>query len=60
MGRPEENRAKLEEMKSIPAECVARVIIAADELPAFIEALQTTLNAYLEAKSAQKDQANGN
>ncbi len=46
MGRPEENKAKLEQMGAIQAECVGRIIVAAEQFPSIVEAMQTTLEAY--------------
>ena len=54
LGTPEENRAKYQELGAIRAECVARVIVAAERLPDFIEALQTTLAAYRVSKEAEQ------
>jgi hypothetical protein len=52
IGTPEENRTRYQELGSIHAECVAKVIVAAERLPEFIAALQTTLAAYHAAKEA--------
>lgn len=54
LGTPEENRAKYQELGAIRAECVARVIIAAERLPEFIEAMQTSLAAYRASKEAEQ------
>jgi|SRR5437867_620307 hypothetical protein len=50
LGTPEENKARYEELGAIQAECVARIIVAAEQLPSIIEALQTTLAAYHASK----------
>ncbi len=50
VGQPEDNKAKLEQMGAIKAECVARIIIAPERLPSLITALQTSLDLYLGAK----------
>ncbi len=52
IGTPEENKTRYQELGAIRAECVARIIVAAERLPEFIEALQTTLAAYSAAKEA--------
>jgi hypothetical protein len=49
-GTPEENKARLERLGEIRAECVSRVIIPADLVPKIIQALQTTWDAYTAAK----------
>lgn len=51
MGQPEENRATLEQIGSIRAECVGKIIVAAEQLPVIITALQTTLEAYRASKA---------
>jgi hypothetical protein len=51
LGSPEEIKAKLEQTESVRAECVARIIVAADRMPSFIEALQGNLEKYLAIKS---------
>ncbi len=53
MGQPEENKAKLEQMEAIQAECVGRIIVAAEEFPSIIQAMQTTLEAYRVSKSGR-------
>ena len=53
MGDPEENRTKLEQLGAIQAECVGRIIVAAEQMPAVITALQTTLDAYRSTKSRE-------
>jgi len=49
-GTSEENRAVLEKLGSIRADCVGRIVVAADLLPEIIKALQTTYDEYLAAK----------
>jgi hypothetical protein len=49
-GTPQENKAKLEQLGEIRAECVSRVIVPADLVPKIIQALQTTWNAYTATK----------
>lgn len=50
VGTPEENKARYQELEAIRAECVAKIIVAAERLPEFIEVLQTTLAAYHASK----------
>jgi len=49
-GTPEENKAKLEGLASIPAECVGRIIVNPELVPKIIKALQTTYDAYTTVK----------
>lgn len=49
-GSPEETRAEIEQLGTIPAKCVARIVISPDLAPKLIQALQTGLDAYLTAK----------
>jgi hypothetical protein len=52
VGTPEENKMRFQELGAIRAECVARIIVAAERLPEFIEVLQTTLATYRASKEA--------
>ena len=49
-GTPEENRAKLEQLGIIQANCVGRIIVNPDLIPKIIEALQTTYDGYVATK----------
>lgn len=49
-GTPEENRAKLEQLGVIQADCVGRIIVNPDLVPKIIQALQTTYDAYVATK----------
>ena len=40
----------LEPPQSVPAECVARLIVAADRMPEFVKVLQENLQQYLSKK----------
>ncbi|MGB8348677.1 MAG: DUF3467 domain-containing protein [Ktedonobacteraceae bacterium] len=53
VGQPEEMRMKFEEAGAIQAECIARIIVAADQLPNVINALQASLDAYRAAKAEE-------
>jgi hypothetical protein len=46
LGSPEERKAQLEQIKSVRAECVARIIVAAERMPEFIQALQVRVDAF--------------
>src|SRR5436305_12439835 len=52
-GTPEENKAKLEQLKAVRAECVARIIVKPELVPKIINALQTELDQYLAAKKEE-------
>lgn len=43
LGSPEEVVEKVKEFKSIRANCVAQIIVAADKMPDIVKALQTNL-----------------
>jgi hypothetical protein len=53
-GTPEENKAKLEQIESISAECVSRVIVNPELVPKIIKALQTTYDAYTAVKLSER------
>lgn len=55
LGTPEERARKIKSLKEVRAECVARVIVAADKLPSFIEAMQTNLGIYQSRGSMTQD-----
>lgn len=50
IGQPEEVKAKFEQAGTIQAECIGRIIVAAEQLPSIINALQTSLEAYQAAR----------
>ena len=49
-GTPEENKAKLEQLGIIQANCVGKIIVNPDLIPKIIEALQTTYDGYVATK----------
>ena len=53
LGTPEENKEKLEEMESIRAECVSKIILSPELVPGLISALQTELERYQSQKPNQ-------
>jgi hypothetical protein len=46
MGDTEEIEQQVEQLKCVRAKCVGRVIIAADRMPAFIDAMQKNLEKH--------------
>jgi|GEM_PF-743873 len=56
-GTPEENRAKIEQIGTIRAECVGRIVVDPDLVPNIITALQTTLDNYHAAKAEEKERS---
>jgi Protein of unknown function (DUF3467) len=46
LGSPEERELQLQQTKSIRAECVARVIIAAERMPEFVRVIQGQIEVY--------------
>lgn len=52
-GTPEENKARLEEMGSIKAECVSKIILSPELVPGLITALQTELEKHQSQRSNQ-------
>src|SRR5262249_13644554 len=50
-GTPEENKAKLEQLKSVKAECVAKLIVNPDLVPKIISTLQAGLDVYKTQKA---------
>jgi len=51
-GTSEENKAKLEQLESIQAECVSRIIVNPELVPKIIQALQTTYDGYVATKNS--------
>lgn len=43
LGSVEEINAKAKQIKAVQANCVAQIIVAADKMPSFVEALQKNL-----------------
>jgi hypothetical protein len=54
-GDAEQNRALLEKLGSVRAECVGKIVVAAELIPEIIQVLQTAYSGYLTAKEVQKD-----
>jgi predicted transcriptional regulator len=54
-GKPEEIKAKLEQLGAINAECVGRFIVAPKLVPKIIDALQTALDKYEATEREQQE-----
>jgi hypothetical protein len=53
-GTPEQNRAFLETLSSIRAECIGKIVVVPELLPDIIKALQRGYEGYLSAKDAKE------
>lgn len=51
VGTPEENKAKLEQLQSVRADCVAKLIVNPDLVPKIISTLQAGWDAYQTQKA---------
>lgn len=54
-GSPEEKKELISNITSIPAQCVARIVVSPDKMPEIINALQDNFQKYL-AKTEQDAQ----
>lgn len=54
-GSPEAISAQLEQLSSIPAECVGRIVVAAERMPAFVAVLQENLERYQSREFLEED-----
>src|SRR2546421_12282460 len=54
LGQPEENEETLNKIGSIRAECVGRIIVSPETAQNFINALQTSIDAYHVSKALEK------
>jgi hypothetical protein len=59
VGTPEEIRARLTQLEGVPAECVARVLVAPELVQQIINALQTTLDTYHAAQKKRNELEGG-
>ena len=55
LGEPDEIKDKVKKIKSVRAECVARVIIANAKMPDFIKALQQNYEKFLGQQEKTED-----
>jgi len=46
LGTPEEIQEQMKSIKSVRAECVGRIIVAAEKMPDFLKAMQENLEKY--------------
>jgi hypothetical protein len=53
LGKPQENKVKLEQLGSITAECVSKIIVSPELVPVIINALQVGLENYRLSKSSE-------
>lgn len=54
-GDAEQNRALLEKLGSVRAECVGKIVVAAELVPEIIQVLQTAYDGYLATREKQRD-----
>ena len=55
LGSPGELEEQRQSATSVRAECVARIVVAAERMPGFVEALQTNLDKYRARKGVQDE-----
>ncbi len=56
-GTPEQNKAKLQELGAIRAECISRIIVDPELIPKFIDALQKGLEGYYASRAIQQGES---
>jgi len=56
LGTPEQISKQVNDLKSVKANCVAQIIISAEKMPSFIEALQTSLKRSLQIKGEEEQE----
>jgi hypothetical protein len=57
LGSAEDRKAQLEQIKSVRAECVARIIVAAEKMPEFVKVLQVRLEAFRASRQKMPPQS---
>lgn len=55
LGNPEEISEQVKKIKSVKANCVAQIIVAADKMPSFIDALQSNLQNSIKAVNSKEE-----
>jgi len=50
LGDPDTIQQKIQEIKSIQADCIAQIFVASEKMPNFIDALQRNYERFLELK----------
>ncbi len=53
IGSPDEIKAQLEQLETVRAECIARIIVAASRMPEFVEVLQKNLQHSLSQREQE-------
>jgi len=53
LGPEQEVKAQLENTESVSAKCVARIVVAQERMPSFIQALQVNYEKFAERKAGQ-------
>jgi hypothetical protein len=51
LGSPEENKKQLEELGTIRADCVGKIVVSPDFIPVLVKALETGLENYRQARN---------
>lgn len=59
LGTPDEAANQLKAMKTIRADCVARVIVSDGRMPGFVKAIQDTMAKQLAKKTGKPPESNG-
>jgi len=54
IGSPDEIKTQLEQLETVRAECIARIIVAASRMPEFVEVLQKNLQPPLPQREQEK------
>ncbi len=54
IGTPEEQKEALQKIKKVKAECVAKIVVAANRMPEFVNVFQTNLRQF--NKKLKKEQ----
>src|SRR5437016_1731260 len=55
VGQPDENKRMLEELGSIRAECVSKIIVSPEIIPTLVSALEAGLENYRQSKGQAKE-----
>jgi hypothetical protein len=59
LGTQEQMESQAKELKSVPADCVARIVISHDVLPSVIEVFQTIWNTRQQKLAAKNEETSG-
>lgn len=55
LGSVDEIKEQLKNVQSIPAQCVARVVVAGSRMPEFVQVLQDNLETYLANQESEEE-----